>query len=125
MPAKVGSAACSLFVGAGVCVVKLDMGLRSFAGVVFGMFVMRVSEMRMMGAGFMIAILDERGGFAMMLSGMFMVLGGMFVMICSVLGVRHGRLLFKDRILRPALNSAILRQNRDGPRQKALPTSLP
>ena len=120
MPAKVGSAASSLFVGVGVCVMKLDMGLRGFAGVMFGMFVMGVSEMRMMGAGFMIAILDERGGFAMMLRGVFMVLGGVFVMICSVLGVRHGRLLSNGRILRMALNSAILRQTRDGGRPGAV-----
>ena len=120
MPAKVGSADSSLFVGAGVCVMKLDMGLRGFAGVMFGMFVMGVREMRMMGARFVIAILNERGGFAMMLSGMFMVLGGMFVMICSVLGVRHGRLLSNGRILRMALNSAILRQTRDGGRPGAV-----
>ena len=122
---NVGGALSPLpFVGVGVCVMKLDMGLRGFAGVMFGMFVMGVSEMRMMGARFVIAILDERGGFAMMLRGVFMVLGGVLVMICSVLGVRHGRLLFNCRILRPALNSAILRQTRDGRRQKALPTSL-
>ena len=59
----------------------------------FGVLVMAMGQMRVMGARFVIAILDERGGFAMMLGGMFMVLGGMFVMICSVLGVRHGRLL--------------------------------
>jgi hypothetical protein len=105
-------------------VMKLDMGLRGFAGVMFGMFVMGVSEMRMMGARFVVAILDEPGRFAMVLGSLFVVLGGVLVMICSVLGVRHGRLLFKDRILRTALNSAILRQTRDGRRQKTLPTLL-
>jgi len=56
----------------------------------------------------------------MVLGSLFVVLGGVLVMICSVLGVRHGRLLFKDRILRTALNSAILRQTRDGGRPGAV-----
>ena len=122
---RFGSAVSSAFVGVGVFMMKFDMGLRRFVRVMFGMFVMRVSEMRMMGARFVVAILDKRGSFAMMLGGLFVVLGGMFVMICSVLGVRHGRLLFNCRILRTALNSAILRQTRDGRRQKTPPTPLP
>ena len=101
-------------------VVQFDMRLRGFAGVMLGMFVMSVRKMRVMGAGFVIAVGDMRGGLAMMLRGVFMVLGGVFVMICSVLGVRHGRLLSNGRILRMALNSAILRQTRDGGRPGAV-----
>jgi hypothetical protein len=124
-PPRRFGAVSSPFVGVGVFVMKLDMGFRGFARMMLGMFMMRMSEMCMMGARFVIAILDQRGGFAMMLGGVFMVLGGVLVMICSVLGVRHGRLLFDGRILRMALNSAILRQACDGRRQKAPPTSLP
>jgi hypothetical protein len=72
-----------------VFAVKLDMGLRSLAGVMIGMFVMGVGEMGVMSARFVIAILDERGGFAMMLGRLLMMFGGVFVMVCSVLGVRH------------------------------------
>lgn len=85
-----------------------------------GMFVMSVCEMRVMGAGFVIAVGDMRGGFAMMLRGVLMMLGGVFVMFGSVFGVRQGRLLFFGRILRTALNSVILRQTRDGPTRKSV-----
>jgi hypothetical protein len=92
---------------------KLDMGFRGFAGVMFGMLVMRMGEMRMMGAGLVIAITHMSGGFAMMLGGMFVMFGGVLVMFGGVLGVRHGRLPFSCRILRTAFNSVILRQIRD------------
>jgi hypothetical protein len=99
---------------------KLDMSLRGFAGMMFGVLMMRMGEMRVMGAGFVIAVGDMRGGFAMMLRGVLMMLGGVFVMFGSVFGVRQGRLLFFGRILRTALNSVILRQTRDGPTRKSV-----
>jgi hypothetical protein len=64
-----------------VAVVQFNMGLGSFRGMVFGMFVMGVGEMGVVRARLMLAIRDERGGFAMMLRGLLVMLGGVFVMI--------------------------------------------
>lgn len=70
------------------------MGLRGFAGVMFGLLMMSMGEMRVMGARFVLAVRDEAGGFAMMLRGLFVMLGGEFVLLGGALGVRHGRLPF-------------------------------
>jgi 23S rRNA (cytidine1920-2'-O)/16S rRNA (cytidine1409-2'-O)-methyltransferase len=86
----------------------------------FGVFVMRMGKMRMMRARLVIAIRHMGGGFAMMLSRMFVMFGGMLVMFGGVLGVRHGRLPFLCRILRTQFNSVILRQIRDGWRRNSL-----
>jgi hypothetical protein len=77
---------------------KLDMGLGGFAGVMFGLFMMGMGEVRVMGARFVLAVRDVAGGFAVMLGGFFMMLGGEFVMFGGVLGVRHGRLPFLPRL---------------------------
>ncbi|MGA2791945.1 MAG: hypothetical protein ABSE69_00210 [Roseiarcus sp.] len=82
----------SLFVG--VLVMKFDMGLRGFAAMMFGLFMMSMGQMRMMGARFVLAVRDEGGGFAMMLCGLFVMLCGEFMLLGGVLGVRHGRLPF-------------------------------
>ena len=71
---------------------KLDMRLGGFARVMFGVLVMRMGEMRMMRARFVIAVGDVAGGGAMMFGGLFVMLGGVLVMLGGVLGVRHGRL---------------------------------
>jgi hypothetical protein len=73
---------------------KLDMGFRGFAGVMFGVLVMRMGEMCMMGARLVVAIRHMGGGFAMMLGGMLVMFSGVLVMFGGVLGVRHGRLPF-------------------------------
>ena len=86
----------------------------------FRVFVMRMGKMRMMRARLVIAIRHMGGGFAMMLSRMFVMFGGMLVMFGGVLGVRHGRLPFLCRILRTQFNSVILRQTRDGPTRKSV-----
>ena len=50
-------------------VVKLDMRLGGFAGVMFGVLVMGMGEMGMMRAGFVVAVGDVAGGCAMMFGG--------------------------------------------------------
>ena len=60
----------------------------------FGVSVVSMGKMRMMRARLVIAIRHVGGGFAMMLSRMFVMFGGMLVMFGGVLGVRHGRLPF-------------------------------
>ncbi|MGO9756979.1 MAG: hypothetical protein ACLPNY_10235 [Roseiarcus sp.] len=68
------------------------MSLGRLAGVMFGVLVMRMGEMRVMGPRFVLAVRKEAGGFAMMLGGLIVVLGGELVLLGGVLGVRHGRL---------------------------------
>ena len=80
---------CLVLVGVRVLVMKLDMRFGGFAGVMLGMLVVRVSKMRMMRAGFMIAIGDMGRRFAMVLGGVFVMLGGLLVMLGGVFGVRH------------------------------------
>jgi 23S rRNA (cytidine1920-2'-O)/16S rRNA (cytidine1409-2'-O)-methyltransferase len=77
-----------------VLVVQLDMGFRGFACMMFGVLVMAMGQMRVMGARFVVAIRDMRGGFAVMLGGVFVMFGGVLVVIGGVLGVSHGRLPF-------------------------------
>src|ERR1700722_16481765 len=86
----------------------------------FGVSVVGMGKMRMMRARLVIAIRHMGGGFAMMLSRMFVMFGGMLVMFGGVLGVRHGRLPFFCRILRTQFNSVILPQIRDGWRRNSL-----
>jgi hypothetical protein len=86
----------------------------------FGVLMMSVGEMRVMGSGLVIAVSNVRSSFAMMLSGLLMMLGGLLMVIGGVLGVRHGRLLLSFRVLRTPLNNAILRQACDG-RERAKP----
>jgi hypothetical protein len=78
----------------GVFMVKLDMSLRGFDGMMFCMLVMSMSEVSVMGARFVIAVGDMGSGFAVMFGGLFVMFGGVFVMVGGVLGVRHGRLPF-------------------------------
>jgi hypothetical protein len=66
---------------------KFDMRLGGFAGVMLGLFMMGMGEVRVMGARFVFAVRDVAGRFAVMLGGFLMMFGG-------VLGVRHGRLPF-------------------------------
>jgi hypothetical protein len=70
------------------------MRLRRFRRMVLGVFMMAVRKMSVMRAGFVIAVADMRGGFAMMFGGVFVMFGGLLVMIDGVFGVRHVRLLF-------------------------------
>jgi hypothetical protein len=83
---------CSVFLG--LLVMKFDMGLRGFAAVMFGLLMMSMGQVRVMGARFVIAVGDEGGGFAMVLRGLVVVLCGELVMLGGVLGVRHGGLPF-------------------------------
>jgi hypothetical protein len=73
-------------------VMKLDMRLRRFAGVMFGVRMMGVGEMGVMGAGLMIALGDMGRRFAMVLGGAVVVLGGLLVVLGGAFGVRHPRL---------------------------------
>ena len=71
---------------------QLDVRFGGLAGMMLGVLVMRVGEMRMMRAGFVIAIGDMSRGFTMVLGGVFVMLGGLLVMLGGLLGVRHRRL---------------------------------
>ena len=77
---------------------KLDMRLGGLAGVMFGVFVMGMGEMRVMRAGFMVAVRDVGGGGAVMVGGLFVMLCGVLVMLGGVLGVRHGCLPFEPHL---------------------------
>jgi 23S rRNA (cytidine1920-2'-O)/16S rRNA (cytidine1409-2'-O)-methyltransferase len=106
-----------------VLVMKLDMGVRGFAGVMLGALVMGVSEMSVMGARLVIAIGHMRRCLTMMLGSVFVMFGGVLVMLGGMFGVSHDRLPLLCRILRLGFNSAILRQIRDEGRDTHLQTS--
>jgi 23S rRNA (cytidine1920-2'-O)/16S rRNA (cytidine1409-2'-O)-methyltransferase len=71
-----------------------------------------------MGARLVIAIGNMRRCLPMMLGSVFMMFGGVLVMLGGMFGVNHGRLPLLCRILRLRFISAILRQIRDGHRDK-------
>jgi hypothetical protein len=73
---------------------KLDMRFRGFAGMMFRMFVVRMREMGVMRACFVIAVGNVGRRFAMMFGGVVVVFCGMFVMFGGAFGVRHGRFPF-------------------------------
>jgi 23S rRNA (cytidine1920-2'-O)/16S rRNA (cytidine1409-2'-O)-methyltransferase len=106
-----------------VLVVKFDMSVRGFTGVMFGALVMRVGEMSVMGARLVIAIGHVRRCLPVMLGSVFVMFGGVLVVLGGMFGVNHGRLPLLCRILRLGFNSAILRQIRDGRRDKRRQTS--
>jgi hypothetical protein len=77
---------------------QLDMSFRGFAGMVLGMLVMRMGEMRVMGAGFVIVIGHMGSGLAMMVGRVLVMLRSVLVMLGGMLGMRHGRLPFLPRL---------------------------
>ncbi len=68
------------------------MGLRRFVGVIFGVPVVRVGEMGVVGARLMIALRQMSGGFAMVFCSMLVVFGRLLMMLGRDFGVGHGRL---------------------------------
>ena len=77
---------------------KLDMRFGGFARVMFGVLVMRMSEVGMMGARLVVAVTHVRRGHAVMFGGLLVMLCRVLVMLGGVLGVRHGRLPYCPRL---------------------------
>jgi hypothetical protein len=72
-----------------VLVVKFDMSVRGFTGVMFGALVMRVGEMSVMGARLVIAIGHVRRCLPVMLGSVFVMFGGVLVVLGGMFGVNH------------------------------------
>jgi hypothetical protein len=81
-----------VLVGLGMFAVQREMRLGRLGAVMPGLGVVGVSEMGVMGAGFVVALLDMGGRLAMMFGGVLVMLCGLFVVFGGLLGMRHGRL---------------------------------
>ncbi len=92
VPRRRRGAARLVLVGLGVLAVQREMRLGRLGAVMPGLGVMGVGEMGVLGAGFVIALLDMGGRLAVMFGGVLMMLGGLLVMLGGLLGMRHGRL---------------------------------
>lgn len=66
------------------------MRLGGLFAMMFGVDVMGVGEMRVMGGVFVLAVFVMLGGVTVMLGGFRMMVGGVGVMFGSAFGVRHG-----------------------------------
>jgi hypothetical protein len=71
----------------------LGMLLRGRFGVMPGMEMMRMGEMRVMGRILMLFIFRVLHRLVMMMRGLFVMLGGVLVMIDGGVMLAHGRLL--------------------------------
>jgi len=92
MRRRLGSDRPLVFVGVRVLVMQLDLRLRRFVGVMFGLPVVRVGEMGVVGARLMIALGQMRGGLAMVFCGMLVMFRCLLMMLGRDFGMGHGRL---------------------------------
>jgi hypothetical protein len=89
----------------GVFPMRGGMVLRGFAGVVFGLHVMAMRNMSMVGGLLVIALFVMLSGVQVMLRGVFMVLRGVAMMIGVFL--RHGKSSLREIVNLFTLCSAI------------------
>ena len=81
--------------------VRRGMVLRGFSGVVFGLNMMAMSQMGMVGGLLVIALFMVLSGILMVLRGVFMVLRGVAMMIDVFL--RHGKSSLMEIVQSPGL----------------------